>query len=215
MSCFSDRGLEPGGVSDRIFRHKPAIAPTTDAKSIWIGDLLLNKIIHAVHQVLKSHSSPVRYRGVHLSTLAVHASRVRKENYVSMRRQELAPCPPFSMEADPPGCIARMRINNCWIKSVGFVTRRRDDYTSPGQSVLRVFPLYFAHFSQPPRLCLRIKVGNPARRHIFGPHPNIARRFQCLGVTHNCLSVLAEAVFPYGPDKSSEFAHCSVSAINP
>src|SRR6267378_4446078 len=141
-------------MSDCIFSHEPAIAPTAYAEPIWIGDLLLNKIIHAVHQVLVSHSAPVRDGCMQPPAFTSHTSSVGQENHVTIRRQKLSPGPPLGVQSHPPGCIAGMRVNNCRIEIARFVTGRGDEYASTDQAVLRVFPFYFAHSSQPPGLCL-------------------------------------------------------------
>src|SRR5205809_6923185 len=130
MIGYGNRSLEPRDVRDCILRHEAAIAPAANAEPIWIGDFLLNQIIHAVHQVPESHPAPVRDCCVQPPPFASHTSSVWHENHVTVCSQQLAPGPPLPVKAGPPGCIARMRINNCWIKLARLISGRRDKYAS-------------------------------------------------------------------------------------
>src|SRR2546427_176061 len=42
------------------------------------------------------------------------------------------------MQARPPGCIARMRINNRWVKLAGLVTGRGDEHAPTGQATFGI-----------------------------------------------------------------------------
>src|ERR1043165_560798 len=113
MPGLCNGSLEPRGMSDRIFRHEAAIAPTTDTKTIRISDLLLDQIVNAVHQILESHPAPIRNGLVHSPTFTRDAARVWEEYDVAVRSQPLSPVPPLAaVPSHPPGSVARMRIDD-------------------------------------------------------------------------------------------------------
>src|SRR3982751_950792 len=113
MPGLCNGSFESRGMSDRIFRHESAVAPTADTKTIRISDLLLDQIVNAVDQILESHPTPIGDCLVHSPTFTRDPASVWQEDNIAIRSQQLSPVPPFAaVPSHPPGSVARMRSDN-------------------------------------------------------------------------------------------------------